>query len=64
MKYMNIIANVLLILKGSSSLSDKLIIDLSYCNKLVSIFESPVGSGNFQAKFEVILHTHIIFCNF
>ena len=39
--------------QGSSSLNNKLVIDLSYCNNLVSIFESPVGSGNYQAKFEV-----------
>jgi len=51
-----------MIFKGSSSLSNKLIIDLSYCNKLVSIFESPVGSGKYQAKFQVIfMRLYVIF---
>ena len=41
--------------KGFSSLTDSLVIDISSCNQLLSVVESPIGSGNYIAKFEVLL---------
>ena len=35
-------------------------IDVSFCNSIISIFEDPVGSGNYKAKFEVILILNVM----
>ena len=44
-------------MKAFSSLTDSLVIDMSYCNNLLNVVEYPVGSGKYIATFEVILYT-------
>ena len=34
-------------------MSDSLVIDISSCNNVFPVVEVPVGSGNYQATFEV-----------
>jgi FAD/FMN-containing dehydrogenase len=44
-----------------SSLTDSFVIDISFCNRLLSVAEYPLGSGSYRATFEVTYKSNCIY---